>query len=666
MGWEAVLVMAVVGLMLVGLALELASADLIVIAALAAVVVTGELTGTTRLLDVKTAATQFGDSGLITVGLLFVVVTGLVQTGAMSLITTPLLGRPRTLRSAQTRLLLPVTTLSAFLNNTPVVAMFMPVIDDICKRTRISPSKLFLPMAYAATFGGVCTMIGTSTNLVVNGKLPAYGLKEFALFDLTWVGLPCAIGGVIFLMLCSNRLLPDRRPAISLSDDPRQYTVEMLVQPGGPLVGQTVEQAGLRHLPGLYLVEIERAGEVVPAVSPRERLQANDRLVFVGVVESVVDLRKTRGLLPATNQVFKLNAPETQRSMIEAVVSNRCPLVGKNIREGRFRTRYNAAVLAVARGGARIPGKIGDIVLQPGDVLLLEAHTDFAREQRNSPDFFLVSHVENSAPVRHNQAWIALATLLVMILAASLPIIPEYSVWKTRSGQWVSVELVKDRHHAVTGEPLQQAPLRTKDLTFVEGEPQVTAALGTVAQSDRRGLNMLTAALIAAIFMICTGCCTISEARSSIDLSVLIVIGAALGLGAAMDVSGAAAQIAEFLTGMAGSNAWVQLAVIYFVSLVLTELVTNNAAAALMVPIAIKTASAATWNGAAGVSPLPFLIIVMIAASCGFATPFGYQTNLMVYGPGGYKFSDYLRIGIPLDLLMMVIAVLVAPFVFPF
>jgi di/tricarboxylate transporter len=166
--------------------------------------------------------------------------------------------------------------------------------------------------------------------------------------------------------------------------------------------------------------------------------------------------------------------------------------------------------------------------------------------------------------------------------------------------------------------------------------------------------------------MVATGCCTIGEARSSIDLSVLIVIGAALGLGAAMEASGAATLIANGLMSLVGNNAWVQLAVIYFVSLVLTELVTNNAAAALMIPIAIKTAAVATWGGTVGVSPLPFLIVVMISASCGFATPFGYQTNLMVYGPGGYKFSDYLRIGIPLDLIMMVIAVLVAPFVFPF
>lgn len=666
MGWEAVLVMAVVGAMLALLALEIASADLIVLSALGLLVVVAEVTGTARLLDVKTAAMQFGDSGLITVGLLFVVVTGLVQTGGMALVTAPLLGRPRSLRSAQARLLFPVTTLSALLNNTPVVAMFMPVVDDICKRTQISPSKLFLPMAYAATFGGVCTMIGTSTNLVVNGKLPAYGLREFGLFDITWVGLPCALGGIAFLMLFGNRLLPDRRPAISLSDDPRQYTVEMLVQPGGPLVGQTVEQAGLRHLPGLYLVEIERGDQVVPAVSPRERLHANDRLVFVGVIESVVDLRKTRGLLPATNQVFKLDAPETQRSLIEAVVSNRCPLVGTTIREGRFRSRYNAAVLAVARGDSRIPGKIGDIALQPGDVLLLEAHVDFGREQRNSPDFFLVSHVENSAPVRHNQAWIALATLLGMILLATLPLVPEYSSWKTRSGDWVSAELVKDRQHAVTQEPLVQVGLRPADLKFVDHEPRVAASLNTVAVTGWQGLSMLSAALLAALVMICTGCCTVGEARSSVDLSVLIVIGAALGLGQAMDSSGAATLIVNGLSSVAGNQAWVQLAVVYFVSLLLTELVTNNAAAALMVPIAMKTAAAASWHGQMGVSPLPFLIVVMIGASCGFATPFGYQTNLMVYGPGGYKFSDYLRIGIPLDLLMMVIAVLVAPFAFPF
>ncbi|MCU0978854.1 MAG: SLC13 family permease, partial [Pirellulaceae bacterium] len=354
--WEGWVTIAVVVLFIVGLARGWAAPDLLSLACLAVLVTIGSLTGSRHLPGPGEALAGMGNSGLITVGALFVVVAGLTQTGAMALVVQPLLGRPRTALSAQLRLLLPVTTLSAFLNNTPVVAMFMPVVNEICKKTNISPSKLFLPMAYAATFGGVCTLIGTSTNLIVGGlvgkaKLP--DLPAIQMFDVTWVGLPCAVAGVVYLLLFSRRLLADRRPAISLTDDPRQYTVEMLVQPGGPLVGQSVEKAGLRHLPGLYLAEIDRQGVILPAVGPEERLQAGDRLVFVGIIESVVDLQKMRGLIPATDQTFKLDAPRTQRSLIEAVVSDRCPLVGKSIREGRFRSEYNAAVIAVARSGKR-------------------------------------------------------------------------------------------------------------------------------------------------------------------------------------------------------------------------------------------------------------------------------------------------------------------------
>lgn len=607
MGWEAWFVVAVVLAMLVALAKEVAAPDLLVLMALLAIVFVGEIQkanapspspgekpAALKLPTATQAIAEFGNVGLVTVGALFVVVAGLVQTGATALLTEPLLGRPKTLLSAQLRLLIPVTTSSAFLNNTPIVAMFMPVVTDICKRANLSPSKLFLPMAYCATLGGVCTIIGTSTNIVVNDRLPAE--MKFALFDITWVGLPCAIVGVAYLIVFSRRLLPDRRPAISLSDDPRQYTVGMIVQDGGPLVGRTVEEAGLRHLPGLFLVEIERDGEVLPAVGPQAILRGSDHLVFVGIVESVVDLRKTRGLLPATDQMFKLDAPTSQRRLIEAVVSGRCPLVGKTIREGRFRSTYNAAVLAVARDGQRIPGKIGDIELQTGDTLLLEAHTDFVAQQRNSNDFYLVSHVENSAPPRHDRAWLALVTLAVMV---------------------------------------------------------AIAALGD-------GKYMLPAALTAAVIMVVTKCCTGAEARESIDLSVLITIAASLGIGKALETSGAADAIAQSLIGVAGSNHWVQLGIIYFLTLVLTELITNNTAAVLMLPLTMSTVQQL------GVSYKPFVIAVMVAASCGFATPFGYQTNLMVYGPGGYKFTDYLRIGIPLDLLMMAVCVAIAPLAFPF
>ncbi len=606
MGWEAWLVLFVVATMVFALAREWCSPDTLTVGCLLALVIAQGLFDSKSLPNAKQAFEGFGKESLISVGVLFIIVTGLMQTGAMNLLTEPFLGRPKTVLSAQIRLLLPVTTLSAFLNNTPIVAMFMPVVDDICKKSRISPSKLFMPMAFAATFGGVCSMIGTSTNLVVKAQMSQEGLPAFSMFDIAWVGLPCALGGIVYMLIFSRWLLPDRRPAISLSDDPRQYTVEMLVQAGGPLVNRTVEQAGLRHLPGLFLAEIERNGEVIVAVSPRERLLADDRLVFVGIVESVVDLRKMRGLVPATDQVFKLNAADSERCLMEAVVSNRCPIVGTNIREGRFRTRYNAAVIAVARNGQKITGKIGDIVLQPGDTLLLEAHTDFVRQQRNSNDFFLVSHVENSTPPRHDRAWIALAVLIGMIVFATM--------------------LSRD------------------------------AVPGGLPERD----FLLPAALLASLVMIATRCCTAREALQSIDWSVLIVIGASLGIGKAIETSGLAKFAATQMVEMTGESAWVQLAVVYFMTMVLTELVTNNAAASLMFPLALAV------SRSLAVRHEPFMIVIMIAASMGFATPFGYQTNLMVYGPGGYKFSDYLRVGIPLDLLMMAIAVALTPFVFPF
>ena len=209
------------------------------------------------------------------------------------------------------KLLLPVTTLSEFSEQHAGGRHVHARRGEICKKTNIS-SKLFMPMAFAVTFGGVCTMIGTSTNLVVAGLIDKAKLPDvpaIKMFDITWVGLPCAAAGVVFVVIFSRRLLPDRRPAISLTDDPRQYTVEMLVQPGGPLVGQSVEQAGLRYLPGLYLAEIDRQGAILPAIGPQERLQAGDRLVFVGIIESVVDLQKMRGSIPATDQTFKLDAP---------------------------------------------------------------------------------------------------------------------------------------------------------------------------------------------------------------------------------------------------------------------------------------------------------------------------------------------------------------------
>jgi di/tricarboxylate transporter len=476
------------------------------------------------------------------------------------------------------------------------VAMLIPAVNEWAKRWNLSVSKLMIPLSYAAILGGTCTLIGTSTNLIVNGLvLKESSLAGLKMFDIAWVGLPAALIGISYVLLMSRRLIPDRKPALAQFEDPRNYTVEMLVESGSPLVGRTIEEAGLRQLPNMFLAEIDREGRIHPAVPPQEELQANDRLVFVGVVESVVDLQRIRGLTPATNQVFKLDAPRTKRQLIEAVVSNSCPLVGMTIRDGQFRKVYNAVVIAVARNGERIRKKIGDIILRPGDTLLLETTPGFFEKQRNSRDFFLVSPIGDSTPPRHDRILIAFLILFGMVAAVTVG--------------W---------------------------------------------------LSMLQAAMVAAGLMIVTRCCTSKDARNDVDFQLLLVIAASFGLGKALETTGAAGTIAHTLATFAASNPWIALALIYGMTMFFTELVTNNAAAVLMFPISMAAANDLEVN------PMPFVIAIMMAASASFSTPIGYQTNLMVYGPGGYRFTDYLRVGLPLNCLMWITTVLLAPLVWPF
>ncbi|MBI3838738.1 MAG: SLC13 family permease [Planctomycetia bacterium] len=541
------------------------------------------------------AVSGMSNEGMITVAVLFVVGAAVRETGGVDIIAQRLFGRPKTPTGAVARMMFPTMGLSAFMNNTPLVAMLIPAVSDWSRTNRVPVSKLMIPLSYAAILGGTCTLIGTSTNLVVQGMLIKTTGSGLGMFDISWIGIPAALIGGAFIILASRWLLPDRRPAISTQDDSREYTVEMQVAPDSPLAGKTIETAGLRHLPGVYLAEIDRDGNILPAVSPQEVLRANDRLLFVGIVESVVDLQRIRGLVPATDQISQLSAPRPRRCLIEAVVSNSCPLVGKTIRDGRFRNTYNAVVVAVARNGERLHKKIGDVVLRAGDTLLVEAHPSFADQQRNSRDFFLVSRLDNSNPPRHDRALIAMALMMLMVVAVSF--------------EWMS---------------------------------------------------MLKASMLAAGLMIFARCVTVDSARRSVDWEVLLAIAASFAVGTALEKTGAAREIAENLIQLAGRDPWISLAVVYGVTLIVTELITNNAAAALMFPFAMDTA------GGLEVNHMPFVIAVMMAASAGFATPIGYQTNLMVYGPGGYRFSDYLKIGVPLDILIWVVTVSLAPWVWPF
>lgn len=594
MSWEAWLaVIAIIG-MLIALARGWGTSDLVVWFTLGVLVLAGVVTGSKLLPTFDAVVANMGNSGLVTVGLLFIVVEGLIRTGATTRLSEPLLRLRYSKVGLQLPLFFAVAAGSAFLNNTAIVAMFLPIVHDLSRRTGTAPSRLFLPMCYAATLGGVCTVMGTSTNLVVTGLMTKADMPVIGVFELAWVGVPVMAAGVLYMVIASRFLLPDRRPPVSLSDDPREYSVEMEVDPQGVLVGRTVEDAGLRHLPGLYLIEIQRGGNILAAVSHHERLQANDRLVFVGVVDSVVDLRRIRGLLPTAEARFHLDE-RPGRCLIEVVVSPDCPLLGQTVRESNFRSVYEAAVIAAARRGERIQGKLGDVVLTSGDTLLLETHPEFMNRYRHHRGFFLVSPVENSTVPSHGRGWIALAIIGLMIGSVAIGI-----------------------------------------------------------------TNLAVASLVAALATILTGCCTATQAREAVEWSVLLVIGAALGIAGALESTGAAEAIAGKMVGLAGAHPWSILAMVYLATLICTELITNNAAAALMFPIAVGAAKSI------GVNPIPFAVAVMVAASCGFATPFGYQTNLMVAGPGGYKFGDYVRFGGPLDLVAMLVALLLIPLVWKF
>lgn len=574
MDWQGWFSMGVVVLLLTVLAGTSIAADMAFVAALALLLVTG-------ILNPKEALAGFSNEGMLTVAVLYVVAVGVKNTGVIGWISKSVLGKPKTVASAQARVMLPTAFASAWLNNTPVVAMMIPAILEWCKVIRVSPSKLLIPLSYAAIFGGVTTLIGTSTNLVVNGFIQEAGLPGLKMFSNTTVGLPLAIVGIVSVIFLSRWLLPDRKPAVDISDDARQYTVELIVDPAGPIVGKSIEEAGLRSLPNVFLAEIQRGDNIIPSVSPREVLQADDRLIFVGVVESVIDLQKVRGLLPAADQLFKLETPRHQRILVEAVVSDSCPILGKTIREGRFRNRYNAVVIAVARNGERLNQRIGDIVLKAGDTLLLETRPSFAIQQRNNPDFFLVSGVEDSTPIRHDKAIIATCILAGFVGLATFDVLP-----------------------------------------------------------------MFIAALLGACAMVATGCCTVNAARKSIEWPVLIVIACSFGIGKALEKTGAAGLIAETAVGLVGTSPVASLITIYIITWVFTEIITNNAAAALAFPISMAISQKL------GVSVMPFAIAIMMAASMSFSTPIGYQTNLMVQGPGGYRFTDFFRIGIWLNLAM--------------
>ncbi|MEO5346567.1 MAG: SLC13 family permease [Magnetococcus sp. YQC-9] len=594
MGWEAWFSLGVVSVCVLLLARNRHSADAVLLGGVTLLLVVGVITP-------KQALAGLANEGMVTVGVLYVVVAGLESTGAVRWISEAVLGEPTSMRQAIWRVALPVMIISPFLNNTPVVAMFIPAVGAWAARHRLPMSGLMLPLALLTTAAGLCTLVGSSTNLVVHGLLRTQMAGTgFSLWELAAIGVPVTLTVLLYELYPGIKRLPERRDVADSFANVREYTVEMMVEPNGPLEGRTIREAGLRQLPGLFLVEIQRNGEVLPAVASSRILHGADRLLFTGNIDSVADLRGRRGLLPATDQVFKLDAPARDRIMVEAVVSEACPLNGQTIRDGRFRTLYQAAVLAVARNGERLPGKIGDIVLRPGDQLLLETHPAFLDQYRLTRDFLLVRNVDQFHPLLHRRAPLALSILFGFV------------------------------------------------------------GMGTIG-----GMSTLEAGLLSAGLMLMTGCVSSGvarrgAARRAVEWQVLLVIAASFALGTALETTGAARELALRLLQLVGNNPWGSLVALFAVTAALTQIVTNNATAVLMFPIAMATADSLH------VSSMPFAVVLLVASTASFATPIGYQVNLMVQGPGGYRFGDYWRHGWPLSIVTGIVTVILTPWIWPF
>ncbi|WP_417388825.1 SLC13 family permease [Gimesia sp.] len=591
MSLEAWFTVTIVGLLFISLVKNLAPPDVIFLAATTVLAVAGIITP-------EEAFAGFSNTGMLTVAVLFVVVAGLRETGVLDYIGQHLLGKSRTERGVLLRLSGVVLPLSAFLNNTPIVAMFVPVVLDWSRRNQVSPSRLLIPLSYLAILGGTCTLIGTSTNLVINGLMIENGIPGLSLFEIARIGIPYAVIGIAYLFVTGGILLPERKELLEqLGESRREFLAEMQIQAGCRLIGQTIEQGGLRQLPGLFLIEIDRNGQIIAPALPDQRLELHDRLIFTGIISSIIELEKIPQLVPVADPDYEVSPrKQRRRRLCEAVISENSPLRGKTIREAEFRAVYGAAVVAVHRSGKRVEKKIGDITLQSGDTLLLQTQPHFQRAHRHDPAFYLISDVENWRPLRSDRAWIAVSLLLMLILLMTTGVMP-----------------------------------------------------------------IVLSATLTAVLMVVLGCISAGDARQSVEWQVLITIAAAFGVGSALQNSGAATVIAASL--VEATREWgpiAAIAVIYLLGSIMTELITNNAAAVLMFPFCLETARLYE------ASPLPFLMTLILSASASFMTPIGYQTNMMVYGPGGYRFTDFLRIGTPLNLLLWIVAVVMIPWIWPF
>jgi di/tricarboxylate transporter len=484
--------------------------------------------------------------------------------------------------------------MSAFLNNTPIVAMMIPSIKSWADKTHLSVSKLYIPISYAAILGGMCTLIGSSTNLIIYGLMIDFGIPGFGLFELSLVGVPVVIVSLIYLITIGHKFLPNRQePIVSMGDNTREFVSELKVTAEFQGIGVTAEECGLRHLKGLYLFEIHRDDRIIAPASSRDKIYEGDRLFFTGIPKTILELQKTPGLELIKDSSFDLKQYDSSEiKPYEAVVSVSSPLIGESVAQSNFRQKYDAVIIAIHRNGMRIRKKIADIIFHPGDTLLVLATKQFRKKWYHSDDFYLVSETELVPSKPNRSLYITVTTFAVMMLLV---------------------------------------------VTNV--------------------LSILVASGLAVMILLVTKSISPVEARDSINLRVLLIIAFAFGVAEGLKESGVANFLAEQIVSLGNIYGVVGILIsIFIISGLYTNFITNNAAAAILFPIIYSVATTS------GLPPRPLLIALAIAVSASFSTPISYQTNLIVYGPGGYQFKDFIKAGIPLQLITAILSIILLYF----
>ncbi len=536
------------------------------------------ITLVTTTLSTEDALSCFSSTSVILVGVLSVLVTGLVHSGVLHWMVKHLLGNPSGEKKALLRLMIPTSLMSAFISNLAVVQLLISVVKIWGKRLKIAPSRLLIPLSYASTLGGLCTLIGNAPNLVIAEFYTKQTHEPMGIFAPLIPGLFCLAIGIVSIILL-YRLVPIRRSPEESFESSAEYTVELLVPTECAHVGETIEEANLFKVRGGQLIEIVRFDrEVISPVPRDEFILGGDRLVYSGQINDILELRNTHGLVNATHHVFNVSEINRNRKLQMASIDVNSPLVGKKMIDTDFEDNNGIVLVAVAREGERIIGSPREVALRPGDTLLFEGNKlrpDHFTDNLNFFDHF-------SLPQNGKKTLLSSLIMIGMVLLSTLGVMP-----------------------------------------------------------------LLNSCFLAAILMGVTHCFSIEQLQRSINWKLLMVFAGSVCLGRAIDVTGIAQYLANSLLSLTGTNALLTLSIIAFVATFITEFISNTTAAAVFAPIAIHAANTL------GVNPMAFIISLMLAVSCSFATPVGSETNTLVYGPGGYKFFDYFKIGLCMNIIML-------------